>query len=158
MRMVKESLATAVIVGMVAVATSTYAIPTLFLSDGVGDTVEIAENSPLNLDSSVPGAVAWTGSVGVWNLNVSTGVSSGTGTSPNFDLNSIDAIIPATSPVLVQRLPPHIPCMCGSAMSVSARPAVTFSRRLVEQPLARSRITRMRMILATTHCFHNIWA
>ncbi len=98
MRMVKESLATAVIVGMVAVATSTYAIPTLFLSDGVGDTVEIAENSPLNLDSSVPGAVAWTGSVGVWNLNVSTGVSSGTGTSPNFDLNSIDAIIPATSP------------------------------------------------------------
>jgi hypothetical protein len=92
--MVKESLATAVIVGMVAVATSTYAIPTLFLSDGVGDTMEISETSTLNTESSVPGAVSWTGSVGVWNLSVSTGVSSGTGTSPSFDLNSIDAIIP----------------------------------------------------------------
>ncbi len=98
----RTKLAVNVLAGLVAVplfalTTSVYATPTLFLSDGVGDTVEISENSTLNTDSSVPGTVSWSGSLGVWNLNVSTGVSSGTGTSPSFDLNSIDAIIsPAT--------------------------------------------------------------
>ena len=94
----RTKLAVNVLAGLVAVplfalTTSVYATPTLFLSDGVGDTVEISENSTLNTDSSVPGTVSWSGSLGVWNLNVSTGVSSGTGTSPSFDLNSIDAII-----------------------------------------------------------------
>ncbi|MGO9527336.1 MAG: hypothetical protein ACLP0A_07175 [Verrucomicrobiia bacterium] len=98
MNSVKSLLTAAVTVGLVTVGTSTYAIPSLFLSDGVGDTIEISESSTLNTASSVPGTVSWSGSLGVWNLNVSTGVSSGTGTSPYFDLNSIDAIIPATSP------------------------------------------------------------
>jgi hypothetical protein len=37
--------------------------------------------------------VTWSGSLGAWNINVSTGVSTGNGTSPSFDLNSINAIL-----------------------------------------------------------------
>jgi hypothetical protein len=96
MKMAREWLAIAVAVGMVAAATSSYAVPTLFLSDGV-NTEMVAENSPLN-QSTVPGTVVWSGSLGVWSLNVSTGISQGTGTSPNFDLNSVDAIIPSVGP------------------------------------------------------------
>lgn len=89
MKTVKGWLVT---VAAAAIATSSYAVPTLFLSDGVGDTVEIPETSALNVNPN-PGAVTWVGSLGVWNLNVTTGVSSGSGTSPSFDLSSVNASV-----------------------------------------------------------------
>jgi hypothetical protein len=92
MKSVKFLVAAVVTIGLVTVVRSSYAIPTLFLSDGDGDTVAIAETSPFNVNSN-PGAVTWVGSLGVWNLNVSTGISSGTGTSPSFDLSSVNASI-----------------------------------------------------------------
>jgi hypothetical protein len=96
MKMAREWLAVVVAVGMVAAATSSYAVPTLFLSDGV-NTVMVADGSGSDANSAA-GAVTWIGSLGVWNLNVSTGISKGTATTPSFDFNSVDAIIPTVGP------------------------------------------------------------
>ncbi|HTS19500.1 MAG TPA: hypothetical protein VMP11_18130 [Verrucomicrobiae bacterium] len=83
MKSSKLWLAASVMVGIVSVASSTYAIPTLFLSDGVGDTVTVATGG----DSDT-----FVGSLGAWNLNVSVGTSLGSSTSPDFVLNNtIDA-------------------------------------------------------------------
>lgn len=72
---------------VVAFPPGAQATVTLFLSDNVGDTVTVSDGSAQDANSA-PGAVTFIGALGVWNINVSTGVSS----SPNayLDLNSID--------------------------------------------------------------------
>lgn len=63
----------------------------LSLNDGVSSIV-IEDNGAGDL-SSVEGVVNWSGSLGVWIVNVSTGLSKpllGSSTSPSMDLNSVN--------------------------------------------------------------------
>ncbi|HVM59650.1 MAG TPA: hypothetical protein VMV72_02195 [Verrucomicrobiae bacterium] len=94
MKSFKLWLATGVAVGVAAIATRSYAIPTLFLSDGVGDTVTIADGSGLDANPT-SGEVSWGGGLGAWTINLTSGSSSGSATSPNFSLSdlSVDASI-----------------------------------------------------------------
>src|ERR1035441_9461932 len=91
MKIIKGWLVATVALGMVVVATSSYAIPTLWITDTVGDSVVVADGSGLDINP-VSGAVTWVGTLGVWNITIaSTGISTGSGTSPNFDLSSVQA-------------------------------------------------------------------
>lgn len=63
------------------------AIPTLFLDDGAGHHVTVADGAA-NDASSDPGVVTFNGALGVWTINVSTGISDSP--VPFIDLNSID--------------------------------------------------------------------
>ena len=72
---------------VVAFPSGAQATLTLLLDDNAGHTVTIADGSGSDANGAA-GAVTFIGSIGVWNINVSTGFSS----SPNpvLDLNSID--------------------------------------------------------------------
>jgi hypothetical protein len=72
---------------MVAFPPGAQATVTLFLNDNVGDTVTIADGSAGDANPA-SGAVTFIGALGVWNINVSTGVSGSP--VPSLDLNSID--------------------------------------------------------------------
>src|SRR5262245_7820512 len=63
------------------------AVATLYLSDGVNPTVTIADGSPGDA-CPFAGCVTFMGSIGVWLINVSTGISSSP--FPHIDLNSVD--------------------------------------------------------------------
>ncbi len=67
------------------------ATPTLFLTDGTNDVTIVDQAAG---DSNpIAGAVTYIGSLGVWNLNVSTGVTKpllGSSTDPYMDLNTVD--------------------------------------------------------------------
>ena len=68
------------------------AIPTLTLSDGGANTVTIVDNGAGDQNSAL-GAVTFIGSLGIFNLNVSTGLTKpaqGSAAAPQIDLNSID--------------------------------------------------------------------
>ena len=68
------------------------AIPTLTLSDGGSNTVTILDNGAGDLNPAL-GAVTFLGSVGIFDLNVSTGLTKpaqGSAAAPQIDLNSID--------------------------------------------------------------------
>jgi len=73
------------------------AVPTLTISDGVNPTVIVADGSTTAgaVDqNSLGGAVTWIGSIGVWFLNVDTGITKpqiGSATQPMMDLNFVDA-------------------------------------------------------------------
>lgn len=74
------------VVVLLTAISSVQAIPTLILWDSMGDTQTI---------TSVSGVVQFTGSLGNWNINVTTGIASppGPGGSlsyPVLDLNSVD--------------------------------------------------------------------
>jgi hypothetical protein len=84
MKTVKGWLIATVAVGMAAVATSSYAIPTLFISDGVGDTEVIADGSS---------TVITGGSLGVWNLTFGEATEVSGGSAPSLSLFTLDASI-----------------------------------------------------------------
>lgn len=68
----------------IASLTPAYAIETLTLTDGLGNTAEVSSSS---------GLVLYAGAVGNWNLNLSAGITMpiiGSPTSPAMDLMSID--------------------------------------------------------------------
>ena len=76
---------------VVAAVTSAHAVPTLYLSDGV-NSVTITDGGAGDLNPFT-GAVTFSGSIGSWLLNVSTGQSApflGTDQYPNMDLNSVN--------------------------------------------------------------------
>lgn len=83
MKSTKFFLAAVVTIGLVTVVTSSYAVPTLFISDGVGDTEVIADGSS---------TVATGGSLGVWNLTFGQGTEVG-GASPSLSLFTFDASV-----------------------------------------------------------------
>ncbi len=80
-----------VVVALLAISLPLYAVPTLQLQSGA-TIVTVADQGPGDSNPAV-GAVTWIGSIGSFNVNVSTGLSkpiSGTPSSPNMDLNSVD--------------------------------------------------------------------
>lgn len=73
-------------------AQSAQAVPTLTLSDGGLNTVTITDGGAGDVNPAA-GAVTFIGSVGIFNLNVSTGLSkpaTGSASNPRLDLNSVD--------------------------------------------------------------------
>ena len=67
------------------------AVPTLTLFDGT-TTITITDGSGLDANAAV-GAVTFSGRIGVWDVNVSTGITKpviGSSTVPMMDLNSVD--------------------------------------------------------------------
>jgi hypothetical protein len=76
-----------------AVAFSANAIPTLTLNDGVNPPVTVVDGGFGDLNA-VSGAVTWSGSIGNWILNVTTGVTKpaiGSAAGPEMDLASVNA-------------------------------------------------------------------
>lgn len=67
---------------------SAMATPTLTLYDGT-NTVTVNDDEA-NDSYAAPGIVTYIGSIGEWNLNVSTGINLGTPTEPRLDLNSVN--------------------------------------------------------------------
>jgi hypothetical protein len=71
--------------------TSAYSVPTLRISDGVNPDVVVTDGGAGDSNPLV-GAVTWIGSIGVWVLNVDTGVTKpilGSATDPHMDLNYV---------------------------------------------------------------------
>lgn len=71
---------------------SAYAVPSLRISDGVNPIVTVTDGAGTDANGAA-GAVTWIGSVGVWTLNVDTGVTkpfTGSASAPYMDLNFID--------------------------------------------------------------------
>jgi hypothetical protein len=69
----------------------TYGMPTLQISDGA-TTITIADNGAGDLFSAA-GVVTWAGSIGVWQINVTTGLTKpafGTAAIPYMDLASLN--------------------------------------------------------------------
>lgn len=91
----KKKLLLSAILGLALVSFSTpYQASALSLSlnDGVGNSVLVEDNGAGDLNP-LAGAVNWSGSLGVWIVNVSTGLSKpllGSSTSPSMDLNSVN--------------------------------------------------------------------
>ena len=86
-------LLTAMTVAVIALAAapSAQAIPTIQLFDGV-TTVTVADGGGGDITAAV-GAVTFSGAIGTWIVNVSTGVSKpilGSATKPDMDLNSVN--------------------------------------------------------------------
>jgi hypothetical protein len=74
---------------------SASALATLSLDDGMGNSITCQDQAACDM-SPVVGAVAWTGALGVWVVNVSTGLTYpvpgyGSTSRPHLDLNSINA-------------------------------------------------------------------
>ena len=68
------------------------ALGILTLDDGAGHTKSIADGSPDDITPTA-GSVTWSGSLGVWTVNVSTGLTKpelGSAGSPHMDLNSVN--------------------------------------------------------------------
>jgi hypothetical protein len=81
---------------LLAGAPSAFAVPTLTLSDGVF-TVQVTDNaSGVDINgvdiNPMAGVVTWSGAVGGWIVNVSTGLTAPVlvGTPPDMDLNSVN--------------------------------------------------------------------
>jgi hypothetical protein len=71
---------------------SSYGLATLRLDDGVNPVVTIADGDGLDNSGAGDGIVQFNGSLGMWFLNVTTGLSKpslGTATVPNIDLNNV---------------------------------------------------------------------
>ena len=69
----------------------------LFLSDGT-NSVTIVEGGPGDTCGAA-NCVSWSGHIGVWNINVSTGTST-FGAAPSLDLNTVNATATAGAPKL----------------------------------------------------------
>jgi VPDSG-CTERM motif len=78
---------------------SVNAIPTLTLSDGINPPIVVTDGSALD-SNTLAGAVTFNGSLGVFILNVSTGLTkplAGSAAAPAIDLNSVNfATAPGT--------------------------------------------------------------
>jgi hypothetical protein len=67
-----------------------HATLTLYLDDNVGNTVTVVDNGVGDLIPLTTGQIAWIGPLGVWNLNITSGVSYSPATTPlAMDLNSL---------------------------------------------------------------------
>jgi hypothetical protein len=60
------------------------------LTDGVSTPVVVADGSGADLNTDA-GVISWIGSIGVWNLNFTTGTSGGNARYPTLDLNTLNA-------------------------------------------------------------------
>jgi hypothetical protein len=70
---------------------SARAVPTLQLYDWFTNTMVTVPDQATGLDANLtPNVVTWVGSVGVWTVNVSTGISAGTASAPIIHLNTVD--------------------------------------------------------------------
>ncbi len=68
-----------------------HAVPSLSLFDGF-TTITVVDGG-LNDANPVPGAVTYNGAIGIWDINVSTGLTKpiiGSPSQPEMDLNSVD--------------------------------------------------------------------
>ncbi len=76
-------------------AVSSYAFPTLTIDDGPGGGATVVVNDGgLGDANGAAGAVTWVGSIGVFSINVDTGLTKpvlGSATSPHMDLNFVTA-------------------------------------------------------------------
>ena len=70
---------------------SSNATAMLEISDGIGHSITITDGLSGDFNPS-PGVVTFIGSIGVWNLNISTGINSGTSTFAHMDLSSFNMI------------------------------------------------------------------
>ena len=68
-------------------AVSSQATPVLVIWDDAGHTQTIYDNLAGDFASG-SGQIAWVGSIGVWNLDVSVGVTTGSSANPILDLSS----------------------------------------------------------------------
>jgi hypothetical protein len=66
---------------LIGFSATVQAVPTLTLSDNIGDSVSV---------NATGGVASYNGAVGEWTVNVSTGIANGTTTFPVIDLNSVD--------------------------------------------------------------------
>jgi len=81
-------------------APAAYAIPTLALNDFVNPTVYIADGSALDSNSLV-GAVTYIGTLGIWTVNVSTGIGSAILGPSRLDLNSVNTSTAGTGTLYI---------------------------------------------------------
>lgn len=99
-----KSLAMA-LVGSLLVAGSAMAIPTLYLSADGGTTWSTVVDGGVGDLSASVGSVTFSGAVGNWNTNVSTGLSMpliGTSTLPELDLNSVNVTSSGGGTLIIQ--------------------------------------------------------
>jgi hypothetical protein len=91
-------------IAVVGFTVSGFAIPTILVSDGLGNSISIPDGGAATIVGSAsavtggdvllgtPGVVEFSGTVGAWILNVDTGTSkpfAGTTTRPNMDLSFV---------------------------------------------------------------------
>lgn len=91
----KKKLLLSLILGLALGSFSTpyqAAALSLSLNDGVGNSIVVEDNGAGDLNP-LAGVVLWSGDLGVWDVNVSTGLSKpilGSSASPSMDLNSVN--------------------------------------------------------------------
>ena len=81
----------AVALAVIGLSTPVHAIPQLRIFDGT-TTITITDNAAGDLNA-IPGVVTWSGAVGVWIVNVDTGLTkpnTGSAIFPVMDLNFVD--------------------------------------------------------------------
>jgi protein with PEP-CTERM/exosortase system signal len=90
----KNSMKLLTLIGAIGALTlSANATPTLTFNDGVDPAVTVTDNGVGDLNPIV-GAVTWSGSLGNWLINVTTGVTKpalGSAANPEMDLSSVNA-------------------------------------------------------------------
>ena len=81
---------------------SAQAVPSLRISDS-STTINVSDGGPGDV-SPTPGAVVWTGAIGVWNVNVDTGITKpvqGSAVAPFMDLSFVDVSSGPGTPTLM---------------------------------------------------------
>jgi hypothetical protein len=71
------------------------ATPYILLDDGNGNTATITDNGAGDILNTTLGAIQFSGALGNWIVNVTTGITMpvlGSATSPNLDLNSVNVL------------------------------------------------------------------
>lgn len=79
------------VLAVLLLAGSASALPTIYLSDGTNTQI-IADGTSADLNT-VAGAVTWSGPIGAWFINVTTGITkpaTGSPAAPFMDLNSVN--------------------------------------------------------------------
>ena len=93
MKKLLSLMAMFLMVAVAALPSTALATPTLWLSDGIAAPVIVVDQGPLDKDLLDVGVVAYIGSLGSWNINVTTGMTmpaQGSASNPSMDLNSLD--------------------------------------------------------------------
>jgi hypothetical protein len=95
MKKIIATVALGLVLGWLFVPSQASALPTLELSDGIGNIVLVGDNLAGDANP-IAGAVTFIGSLGgttVWTVNVTTGLTKpvlGSATDPELDLNSVN--------------------------------------------------------------------
>jgi len=117
------------VLGAALIASTSWASPVLVLDDGT-TTVSVTDNGAGDINPAI-GAVTFLGSVGIWNLNVTTGLSPAPGpTMPDLDLNSVNANSTGAGTLtvaLVDTAPLYDPGVIGFNFGVGGTTAGTAS-------------------------------